>query len=465
MKKIYTYLFIGLCVLTTQAQDVVLSSVSGGFNSPVGIKHAEDNRLFIVEQNGVIRIINLDDNSTLSTPFLNIDPIVSNSGGERGLLGLAFHPNYAANGFFYVNYINNSGNTVISRFNVSAGDANIADAASEVILLTINQPFGNHNGGDLAFGNDGYLYIATGDGGSANDPQDHGQRLNSLLGKMLRIDVDNGNPYSSPSDNPFVNDGDANTLAEIWAYGLRNPWRFSFDRTNNDIWIADVGQNEWEEINRAGSTEAGLNYGWRCREGMHDFNTAGCPGTGYTEPVAEYNHFNDGEFKCSITGGYRYRGTEFPNFVGLYFFADVCSDEIGFIEDNGGTWDMTLKDFTTGGGWASFGEDVNGELYIASLNNGTIYKIEDGELSVNEFSENSISMYPNPANNELNFNFGLQSVANVIVYDLHGKKIQSYGVNNSEVLNISTKNFANGMYIVEVQNQNGNTVRKKLIVQ
>ena len=465
MKKFYLGIVCTIFSLTLFSQEITLSSIANGFISPVVIKHAGDDRLFIVEQAGIIKILNANG-TTNSTAFLDIDTIVSNSGNERGLLGLAFHPNYSTNGFFYVNYINNSGNTVISRFNVSAGDANLADSGSELVLMNITQPFSNHNGGDLAFGSDGFLYIATGDGGSANDPDNYSQRLNTLLGKLLRIDVDNGSPYSSPSTNPYVNDGDANTLGEIWAYGLRNPWRFSFDKQTDDIWIADVGQNEYEEINMVSSTASGLNYGWRCREGMHDFDTSTCnAGDSYTEPVAEYSHSGSGEFKCSITGGYRYRGSEYVNFSGLYFFADICSNEIGYLQDVNSAWNMVLTDFTEGGIWSTFGEDINGELYIASLSNGTIYKLVDGSLSLNEFEISDIKMHPNPTKNNLTLDVGSNLLEHVSFYDLQGKLVKKIKHFTSSTITVSTKNFANGMYIVEALGQNGEVVRKKLIIQ
>ena len=237
------------------AQDIELEVFATGFSSPVNVKHAGDDRLFVVERAGVIKILNADG-TVNSAPFLDINSRVINSGGEQGLLALAFHPNYTANGFFYVNYINNSGDTVISRFTRSSENA--ADPNSEVLLLTISQPFSNHNGGDMHFGpNDGYLYISTGDGGSAGDPVNYGQNTSSLLGKMLRIDVDGtseGN-YGIPNDNPFV--GNGAVLDEIWAIGLRNPWKWSFDRSNGDMWIADVGQSNKEEINRVPASSTG----------------------------------------------------------------------------------------------------------------------------------------------------------------------------------------------------------------
>jgi hypothetical protein len=385
------------------SQTIDIQSFATGFDMPVSIKNAGDERLFVVEKRGFIRIVN-SDGSVNPIPFLDIANLVVNISGlndERGFLGLAFHPNYTSNGYFFVNYINNSGDTVVSRFTVSSSDPNIADENSELIILTITQPFANHNAGDMAFGSDGFLYIASGDGGSGGDPNNYGQNLNSLLGKMLRIDIDNtsgGNNYGIPTDNPFFDDGDENTLDEIWAYGLRNPWRFSFDKETGDIWIADVGQGNYEEINLASSTEAGLNYGWRCYEGNNIFNNNDCPDADtLTFPIGEYPHLGMGSFKCSITGGYRYRGGLFSSFVGIYFFADYCSNEIGTLTQIGGNWVMSFSDAFEGNGWSTFGEDLNGELYIAGLSSGTVYRIIDTDISVTTWYEDADNdSYGNP---------------------------------------------------------------------
>ncbi|MBT8264973.1 MAG: PQQ-dependent sugar dehydrogenase [Bacteroidia bacterium] len=469
MKKLFLFLTL-LCYLTliTAQPEVALNAFASGFFSPVAIENAGDDRLFIVERDGRIKILN-EDGTVNPTVFLNIDSQVINptaGGDERGLLGLAFHPNYSGNGFFYVNYINNSGNTVISRFMVDTLDPNIADPNSETIFLTIAQPFSNHNGGDLNFGSDGYLYIAMGDGGSGGDPGNRAQSLNTLLGKILRIDVDTGSPYGIPSDNPFFSDGDDMTLDEIWAYGLRNPWRFSFDSLTDDIWIGDVGQGLFEEIDMAASDAAGLNYGWRCYEGNATFNTGGCPDIStLTFPVGVYSHNNDGLFKCSITGGFRYRGSENPNLYGTYIFADVCSDEVGVLEYDGNIWQMFFSGpFNSVGSISTFGEDMNGEIYAAGLTSGNIYQVVDANLSVDSFENSTFKMFPNPANNKLHFSFSGQFPAKIQIYDLQGKLSLLFEdlIDSRSTLPIGS--LTQGMYIVAVVGNDDQITYKKLLI-
>ncbi|WP_411894804.1 PQQ-dependent sugar dehydrogenase [Winogradskyella sp. A2] len=451
-------------LLTAQELDIQLFAEN--FDRPVNIKNAGDDKLYVVEQDGYIRIVNADG-TIESTAFLNIDSQVINSGNERGLLGLAFHPNYATNGYFYLNYINNSGNTVISRFNRSGTNPLLADPSSELILLTYSQPFSNHNGGDMAFGQDGYLYISSGDGGSGGDPQNNSQNLTNLLGKILRIDVDNtenGSNYAIPDDNPYHES--PTNREEIWAYGLRNPWKFSFDQLNGDIWIADVGQNEYEEINKAALSESGLNYGWRCYEGNSTYNTSGCPApTSLTYPVSEYSHTNNGLFKCSITGGYRYRGSTYTNFSGLYFFADYCSGEIGYLEENGTNWDMTLVDFP--GNWVAFGEDVNGELYISDISSGNIYKLIDSSLSITDSNFSEISIYPNPADSLVNLDFsnitGNPEIT-VEILDIQGKIILSELRTIETVYKLDVSKFNAGLYILKCKSVSGEILLQKLII-
>ncbi len=375
MKKLH-FILIGLMILLhkdfTFCQTALkLEEIATGYNKPLDIKHAGDKRLFIATQPGVIWIIDSLGNK-VSTPFLDINDKVVNSGNERGLLGLSFHPNYNQNGYFYVNYIGNDGNSKISRFSVTT-DPNIASSASEVLLLGITQPYQNHNGGCLQFGPDGYLYIASGDGGSGGDPQANSQNPQKFLGKILRLDVDGSLPYSIPNDNPFVNSSD--TLHEIWTLGWRNPWRFSFDRMTGDMWIGDVGQDTWEEIDfEAAGSKGGRNYGWRCYEGNANFNTANCgPKDSYVFPVFAYDQ-NSGD--CSVTGGYVYRGNKYPGLFGKYIYADYCSGKINVIYPNtSGKFVYKTVSNLTNLDYSSFGEDLEGELYISGLSSGKIFKV------------------------------------------------------------------------------------------
>jgi glucose/arabinose dehydrogenase len=347
-----------------------LRPVAEGLSAPLLVTSPDDatGRLFVVEQTGTIRV--LDGGRLLPEPFLDIrDRLVS--GGEQGLLGLAFHPAFAANGRLFVDYTDLDGDTVVSEFRVSGSDAERADAASERVLLRIDQPFANHNGGNLVFGPDGYLYVGTGDGGSAGDPFGNGQRLDTLLGKLLRIDVDEeggGAEYAIPPDNPFV--GREGARPEIWAYGLRNPWRFTFDRETGDLWIGDVGQGAWEEIDRLGPDEAGANLGWNVMEGAACFSpSSGCDGSGITPPVAVYGH-DEG---CSVTGGFVYRGSRWPELEGAYLFADYCSGTIWGLDAARPEHPSVL--LQTGRTISSFGQDASGELYVTDLGGGTVLRV------------------------------------------------------------------------------------------
>ena len=348
-----------------------LELVFDGFQQPVQVTNAGDgsNRLFVVGRLGTIRVI--DAAVTLESPFLEVGDLIRTGGSEQGLLGLAFHPAYRESGRFFVNYTNRQGNTVVAEYGVSPSDPNRARPEAVRVVLTYEQPFRNHNGGMLAFGPDGYLYIGVGDGGSGGDPQGNGQSLATLLGKMLRIDIDAGDRYSIPADNPFVDD--ASARPEIWAYGLRNPWRYSFDRETGDLYIADVGQNRIEEVSfQPASSSGGENYGWNVIEGSSCFSpSTGCDDSGLVLPVAEYDH-RDG---CSITGGYVYRGQSEPTLIGSYLFADFCSGRIWTsIRSEGGAW-ITVERLTTGLSISSFGEDESGEIYFTDLRSGEIYRI------------------------------------------------------------------------------------------
>ena len=358
--------------LTTQ-------QVASGIDRPVFVTNAGDGsgRLFVLEQEGGIRIIDANGN-LLPTKFLDIDGTVigGDSGSdERGLLGLAFHPDYANNGKFYVNYTGSGGDTRVAEYQVSAGDPNIADPGTARIVMFYDQPFSNHNGGWLGFGPDGYLYIAAGDGGSGGDPGNRASRLNQFLGKIHRINVDGGDDfpadpnqnYEIPADNPFV--GTAGAVESIWEFGVRNPWRTSFDRDNGDLWIADVGQNAWEEVNHNIGNVGGNFYGWRCREGLVPFSS--CSATDWVDPQHVYNHSGG---NCSVTGGYVYRGCELGEaFQGLYFFGDYCGGSVWTLDPNNGYTRNT--EFNFGFGLASFGEDETGELYITDVFSGQVFKI------------------------------------------------------------------------------------------
>ena len=353
----------------TNEPEIRAKLVAQGLEQPTGIvstPDSSDNRLFILEQSGKIRIV--ADGTVRKQPFLDISSEVT-AGGEMGLLGLAFHPNYPENGYFYVNFINESRETVVARYKVS-GDADRADKSSKKVLLTTKQPFANHNGGDLAFGPDGYLYITLGDGGSAGDPQNNAQDKNTLLGKLLRIDVDEGDPYAVPDTNPFKN----GAKPEIWAYGLRNPWRISFDHQTGELYIADVGQGDLEELNvQPVNSKGGENYGWRCMEGNSKFNTDSCPkASTFTSPALEYDH-NEG--RCSITGGYVYRGSKYPAMDGLYYYGDYCSGHI-FSTSANTDWRQHVA-LETEYRISSFGQGSDGELYFADHDGGTIYALED----------------------------------------------------------------------------------------
>ncbi len=352
------------------ATSISLNLVSEGFEQPTYLTHANDHRLFVTEQAG--RIWTIMDGQKSAEPFLDIRQRVGSDSLEQGLLSVAFHPNYSTNGYFYVNYTDRAGDTVVARYEVSQMDPNRADEGSELVILTVNQPYANHNGGQIQFGPDGYLYIGMGDGGSAGDPGNNGQNPATLLGSLLRIDIDGSEPYSIPVNNPFTADNTARD--ETWVTGLRNPWRFSFDRLIGDMYIADVGQNQWEEINHQSSAgPGGANYGWRELEGTHCYASESCDPSGYVLPVAEYNHIEGG---CSITGGYVYRGTTFPSLWANYFFGDYCSGLIwSLFRSPDGSWQRTQV-AQLRANIASFGEDAAGELYVLDHFNGAVYHIQ-----------------------------------------------------------------------------------------
>jgi glucose/arabinose dehydrogenase len=409
LKSVVILTGLSLTIFASVVSGTVLTTerIASGFTKPVHLTFApaDSTRLFVVEQHSAqIKIIK--NGAVLSQPFLAIGHLISTA-YERGLLSIAFHPDYQNNGYFFVNYTNTSGQLVISRFQVSDSNPDSARPESEFILLTIDEPEANHNGGTVLFGpNDGYLYIGVGDGGGGGDVHGtigNGQDSTTLLGTILRLDVDGGSPYSIPAGNPFVG---ISGLDEIWAYGLRNPWRMSFDRENGDLYIADVGQGAWEEIDyQAASSSGGENYGWRLMEGFHCYNpSSNCDPGGLVYPITEYSH-SEG---CSITGGIVYRGCRIPDLRGTYFYADYCNGRIWSFRYDG----MSLTDSTErtaeldpGGGLSigsisSFGEDAAGEIYILDYSDGEIYKIIPAEAVQSDCQGTGCCLVPGDANND-----------------------------------------------------------------
>jgi glucose/arabinose dehydrogenase len=363
MQLVIAFLSLAIPALAADLPRIRMEPVLRGLNSPVAICDDGTGRLFIAEQRGVIRIA--INGQLEARPYLDFSDQVR-YGGESGFLCVVFHPQFAKNGRFFVNYTTRKHgplHTVISEF-TAAPDARQADRSTEREVLRFQQPYGNHNGGQLAFGPDGMLYIGSGDGGSLQDPHNNGQQLNTLLGKILRIDVEK-NPYGIPQDNPLV--GQNGAKGEIWAWGLRNPWRFSFDRKTGDLYAADVGEQKWEEINLI---ERGKNYGWSGREGRHDFKPERIVGE-TTDPIKEYSH----DLGLSVTGGYVYRGKQFPALEGIYFYADYMSQRIFALRREGGKISLDAELMKTPFSVSSFGEDREGELYLCDYANGRIFRL------------------------------------------------------------------------------------------
>jgi glucose/arabinose dehydrogenase len=394
------------------------------FTQPIFLTHSGDgtNRVFVVQQTGQIRVFPNDSLVASSAIFLNITSLISASSGEEGLLGLAFHPQYAANGYFYVNYTApNPLRTVISRFKVSTSDPNVADPASEFKILEFNQPFTNHNGGMLAFGPDGYLYIGAGDGGSGGDPNNNGQNLSVLLGKILRIDVNGTGPgmnYRIPADNPFAGNG-SGYREEIWAYGLRNPWRFSFDYSTGRLWAGDVGQDSREEVD---IIEKGGNYGWRIMEGFACYNpSSGCNQAGLTLPIKDYDH----TVGKSITGGYIYHGSRRQDLQGAYIYGDYVAGKIWMLRYSGGTVTADSLLLSTGKNLSSFGTDQQNELYVLSYSGSVqtaVYRFNSSVSTaiggISSDVPNALSLqqnYPNPFNPSTVIRFGLPVRSNITI--------------------------------------------------
>ncbi|OFX59610.1 MAG: hypothetical protein A2066_05175 [Bacteroidetes bacterium GWB2_41_8] len=444
--SIFTLVFSTASCQKTQSENNIenMELFASGLSNPVCITNAGDSRLFVVDQAGYIRIV--DSNGKVNAqPFLDIRNKVV-FGGERGLLGLAFHPEYKTNGFFYVNYVGAGDITTVSRFRVNSGNPELADASSELILLTVNQPFANHNGGTICFGPDGYLYIGMGDGGSSGDPGNRSQNPKLLLGKMLRIDVNQGERYSIPATNPFRNS--TTTLPEIWATGLRNPWKFSFDRLTGDLWIADVGQNAFEEINfQPASSQGGENYGWRCYEGNATYNISGClPASSLTFPVHVYPQSAD----CSVTGGYVFRGDPNSAYYGQYFFADYCSSRIWTLQKVGGIWVRTDFGQYPGNSFSTFGEDASGQLYVAGRSTGRIYRVVGKTTGIGKTDVLS-GMKVIPFSGKVRIETGAASPQEVtiVLSDIKGsvlKTLNGFDVN----FEFSTSSVSKGVYILNV---------------
>ena len=380
MKKLTLFSALLFIVALSGAQtnilpEICLTPFSSGFSQPVGVEHAGDSRLFIVEQTGKIRIV--DSNGKHKSHFLNISDKISTAGFEQGLLGLTFDPDYSDNGYFYIHYTNLEGNSVIARYSVNPNNPNKALPSSELIMWENDDPFRNHNSGQLAFGPDGYLYFTMGDGGSGGDPFNNAQDLSTQFGKLLRIDpTEDG--YDIPATNPYV--GMEGIEPEIWASGLRNPWRFSFDLLTGDLWIPDVGQNMWEEVNMTpASSNGGENYGWSCMEASHFFE-ADCDNNGipFTAPIAEYAHV-EGVYPCSgsITGGFVYRGDKYPDMYGKYFYTDFCTGVIRTTYWDGSAWVTADLGQFSPFAYSTFGQDITGELYLVDKTAGVIYRFQD----------------------------------------------------------------------------------------
>jgi len=450
MKKLLLLLSFAL------ASDIIAQQISleefATASNPVEITASptNDNRLFVVQQSGTIRILNT--NGTFeSTNFLNITDRV-NFSGEMGLLGLAFHPQFATNRYFYV-YYNRAGRMItVSRFSANSNNPNTADPATEKVMMSIPKSQTNHNGGSIHFGADGYLYISTGDGGGGGDPDNNGQNKNSLLGKLLRIDVNSDNAYNIPPTNPFVGVDGAD---EIWSYGLRNGWKYSFDRTTNNIWIADVGQNLIEEINRVPATTPAVNYGWRCYEGNDAYNTAGCANAStMTFPVVDYDHSGG---KCSITGGYVYRGNLYTDLIGKYIFADYCSQQIGILDNTTITWTSAFS----GNNFTTFGEDNSKQLYVAAQN-GKIFKVKSNALAVSDIDKTQILISPIPAKDFIYINNIAEKNLTAEFLDFSGRVILECKVAENDK-SIDVTSLKAGNYILILKKDDIKIMSQKMI--
>jgi glucose/arabinose dehydrogenase len=472
-------LLIAACTAHGQPVQLLNAFPSLTFTKPLALAHSADgtDRIFVAQQTGQILVFPNDSTAAAAKVFLDIGNRISSSAGEEGLLGLVFHPQYASNGYFYVNYTAPGPlRTVISRFKVSSTDPDRADSLSELKILEYNQPYTNHNGGGLAFGPDGYLYIGAGDGGSGGDPSNNAQTLSVLLGKILRIDVGGNTPttqYRIPSDNPFAGNT-GGFQQEIWAYGLRNPWRFSFDPQTGVLWAGDVGQGTREEID---IIQKGKNYGWRIMEGMICYNPpSGCDTAGLTLPIKDYGH----DVGNSITGGYVYHGSRRPELSGAYIYGDFGSGRIWKLRYQGGivTEDALLLQapFSV----SSFGVDQNNELYVCAYSyTGTsgIYRFNrsqassaTGEAEIPpEFRLNQ--NFPNPFNPSTRISFSLpaESFVTLEVYSMLGQKVgvlvnETLGAGNHSAL-FSAGNLPSGVYMYRLKAGSFTSTRKLTVLR
>ena len=453
--------FLGMVIIllslsTVKAQFTLQDAYPNlSFTNPVFLTHAGDgtNRVFVIEQAGIIKVFPNTQSTSDAKIYLDITDRVDDSGNEMGLLGLAFHPDYQNNGYFYVNYTaDNPRRTIIARFQVTS-NPDSADKNSEFEILTFNQPYTNHNGGWIGFRqSDGYLYIATGDGGSGGDPNNNAQNITVLLGKILRIDVDGGTPYAIPPTNPFYDSTNVSIKKEIYTWGMRNPWRNSFDPVTDWFWCADVGQGAWEEID---ILENGKNYGWRCYEGTHPYNLAGCNYPEYVNPIYEYPHNPE----CSITGGYVYRGINVPELEGKYIYGDYCSSKIWALSYDGINPTTNELLVTAAGPVTSFGVDQNDEIYVTS-SNGKIYRFTPTVTSVKpDINLNDYILeqnYPNPFNPATVISYNIPEESNVVIkiYNSLGKQIDTIASGLKQKGFYQTKwnagEFASGIYYAKM---------------
>lgn len=447
--KIQLLSLLSLCILTVFGSSVTaqprisLKSYVTGFASPVEATHADDERLFVVEKRGKIWIID-SVGQKLATPFLDIESIVKSNESEQGLLGLAFPPGYEVSGRFYIFYTSGSGAMTLARYLASPTDRNVADPASEEILDSFSQPFTNHNGGCLRFGPDGYLYFALGDGGAGGDPGNRAQSLTNNLGKIHRIDVSPTSGYLSPASNPFV--GVFGNIESIWAYGLRNPWKFAFDTDNGDMWIADVGQDAREEVSRIAGDSAGVNFGWKCREGNAVFTSNNCNVVGEL-PVWDYAHGSStGE---SVTGGFVYRGSNFSSLQGHYVFGDYVSGNFWTLYPDGlGGYDTTNQGkLLPNGQLTSFGEDAEGEIY-ALTKSGIVYQVETKTSSLSAPLIEQIQLRYLESG-DVRIAWGEQTVPSLVeIFDLSGRLVR-YEETSEGVLTLESSMLP-GLYFVKV---------------